>query len=114
MGSQSKDKEGENPSPSCCHRKSPRFSRIPSQKGAKSLSDKWGLTPLSLTKFLNQKNALVQEEDRSILVYRNRDEKTFPMPIKEFEERLEMTYSDSLIFDSSEMIYKVAKNAPER
>jgi len=84
------------------------------KKGAKPLTDKWGITPLYLTKLLNQKNALVKEEKRSILIYRNRDEKILPMPIKEFEERLEISYSDSLIFDSAEVIYQVAKKCARK
>jgi len=84
------------------------------KKKAKSQSDMWGLTPRYLTQLLNRKNALIKEEERSILIYRNRDEKILSMPIKEFEERLEITYSDSLIFDSAEMIYQVAKKCARK
>ena len=84
------------------------------RKGAKSLTDKWGLTPRYLTKLLNRSNALVEEEERSILTYRNRNEEILSMPLKEFEERLEMTYCDSLIFDSVKTIYQVAKKFAQK
>ena len=81
---------------------------------AESLPDQWGLTPHHLSHLLKRSNSLVKNEESSILIYRNRDEKVIPMPIAEFEERLGMTYYNSLIFDSSETLYKVAKKCARK
>ncbi|MCB1109977.1 MAG: SET domain-containing protein-lysine N-methyltransferase [Chlamydiia bacterium] len=84
------------------------------QKNAKILPNQWGLTPAHLTQLLNRLNPLRPQEERSILIYRNRDEKIHPMPLKEFEERLEITYTDSLIFDSIKTIHQVAKKCARK
>ena len=83
-------------------------------KGARPLPDQWGLTPPFLSHLLNRSNALVKKEERTLLIYRNRDEKVYPISISEFEERLKITYYDSLIFDSVDTIYKVAKKCARK
>ena len=81
---------------------------------AEILPDSYGITPVHLTKLLKRSNRLATTEEQSILIYRNRDEKVHSMSILEFEERLEMRYYNSLIFDDSKTIYRVAKKCAHK
>ncbi|MBF5059540.1 SET domain-containing protein-lysine N-methyltransferase [Candidatus Neptunochlamydia vexilliferae] len=47
-----------------------------------------------------------------ILIYR--DDKIVPIPIKEFEERLGITYTDTLTFDSPKIIEKMKKKCARK
>ncbi len=84
------------------------------ETGAEDQEDKWGITPSHLTKLLGYSNALIKPKNRSILIYRNSDEKVHSIPISEFEKRLNITYTDSLIFDSIKTIHKVAKKCDRK
>lgn len=53
-------------------------------------------------------------KDRSLFIYRNSDEKIHLMPIKEFEQRMEITYLDTLQFEDSRTIDTVAKKCARK
>ncbi|MEM8727257.1 MAG: SET domain-containing protein-lysine N-methyltransferase [Chlamydiota bacterium] len=84
------------------------------KKGAKDRGDIWGITPSHLTKLLNRSNVLVKPRKKSILIYRNRAEKIYKIPISEFEEKLKITYTDTLIFDSIKTVHRVAKKCARK
>lgn len=84
------------------------------KEGAKEQEDRWGITPSHLSKLLNRSNILVKPKESSILIYRNSDEAIHKIPISEFEARLNITYTDSLIFDSIKTIHKVAKKCSKK
>lgn len=84
------------------------------KKKAKIMPDQWGITPPHFAHLLGRPGPFKKEEERVILVYRNRDEKIHKMPLIEFEERLEMTWTDTLLFDSPKTIDKVAKKCARK
>lgn len=84
------------------------------KEGAKDQGDLWGITPSYLTKLLNRCNALVKPKEKSVLIYRNSDEKIHKISISEFEERLKITYTDTLIFDSIKTIHQIAKKCARK
>jgi hypothetical protein len=84
------------------------------ERGFKDTQDEWGMTATNLSLLLDRKNALLQPQEKKILVYRNSDEKIHPIPIQEFEERLKIRYTDSLIFDSYKTIATVAKKCARK
>ncbi|MDN3509085.1 MAG: SET domain-containing protein-lysine N-methyltransferase [Candidatus Neptunochlamydia sp.] len=84
------------------------------KEGAKDQGDFWGITPSYLTKLLNRSNALVKPKEKSILIYRNSDEKIYKISISEFEEKLKITYTDTLIFDSIKIIHQVARKCARK
>lgn len=84
------------------------------KKGVKDRPNQWGMTAADLSKWLDRKSPLNLQEEKSILIYRNSDEKIHAIPISEFEKRLNLTYTDSLIFDSYDTIQKVAKKCARK
>ena len=84
------------------------------KKGAQDLADRWGLTPSYLTKLLNRSNSLIQPKEKSILIYRNKDEKIHQISLSEFEAKLKITYLDHLAFDSVKTVYKIAKKCSRK
>lgn len=83
-------------------------------RGVKDRPDQWGMSATNLSKWLDRQNPLNPKEEKSILVYRNSDEKIHAIPISEFEKRLKLSYTDSLIFDSYKTIQKVAKKCARK
>ena len=84
------------------------------EEGAVNLPDQWGLTPEHLSKILGQRNPLNQVEERPIQIYRNRDEKIHQMPLQEFEKRLEIKWTDTLLFQNPKIIYQIAKKCARK
>ncbi|MCB1082039.1 MAG: SET domain-containing protein-lysine N-methyltransferase, partial [Chlamydiia bacterium] len=84
------------------------------KNGAQDRPDVWGITAKELSRLLDQKNVLNPPLAKEILIYRNSDEKVHPLPLAELEERLKMTYTDSLIFDSLKTIHQVAKKCARK
>ncbi len=84
------------------------------KEGAKDNEDRFGITPSYLSKLLGFSNALTKPKKKTILIYRNSDEKIHSIPISEFEERLKITYCESLIFDSIKTIHKIAKKCARK
>jgi hypothetical protein len=79
------------------------------KRGIKDQKDQWGMTASMLTGVLDRKNALSPSQTTHILIYRNRDKKIHPISILEFEKRLNIQYTDSLIFDCYKTIETIAK-----
>lgn len=84
------------------------------KRGVKDSPDHRGMTATTLTHLLDRKNPLSPPQEKKILIYRNSDEKIHPIPILEFEERLKIRYTDSLIFDSYKTIETVAKKCARK
>ena len=79
------------------------------QAGAQEQTDLWGFTPSQLSKLLNRSNAFTVSQEKSVFIYRNSNKTIHPISLIEFEAKLQMLYTDTLIFDSIETIYRVAK-----
>lgn len=84
------------------------------KRGVQDRPDHWGISARVLSTLLDRANALNPSKNKKILIYRNSDEKIHPIPIREFEERLNITYTDTLIFDSLKTIHKVAKKCARK
>ena len=53
-------------------------------------------------------------KERSILIYRNSEETILPIPLSEFEERMGITYLNSLTFEEPEIVEAVKKKCVKK
>ncbi|MCB1085145.1 MAG: SET domain-containing protein-lysine N-methyltransferase [Chlamydiia bacterium] len=83
-------------------------------KNALSLPDRFGLTPHHLSRYLGLTNSLTPPPLKKILIYRNKSEKVEPISIEEFEERLKIKYTSSLLFPDIKILYKTAKRCARK
>ena len=88
------------------------------ERGCLYKKNAWGMTPGDLVRLLNRKTLfpflLDFQKERSILIYRNREQMIKKISLEEFEQKLGIVYLDELEFESIDILKTVVNKCSKR